>query len=131
MPILHLKKGINNILYQMFKKLLTMMVGIANAAKLPDGFEVSITSETVDKLKFEVTIKKESWFAIGFGQAMDQVDMVLFQKDGVTDLWSTGYFTPVTDDTQNYVDTTKTEDGDSVKLVTYRDRITSDKAQDF
>ena len=62
----------------MFKKLLTMMVGIANAAKLPDGFEVSITSETVDKLKFEVTIKKESWFAIGFGQAMDQVDMVLF-----------------------------------------------------
>ena len=57
-----------------------------------------VSSETKDRLKFYVEIPGSTWFSIGYGYGMNNVDMVLFQPDKVTDLWSTGMWTPAEDD---------------------------------
>ena len=74
---------------------------------------------------------KSAYFAIGYGQGMSNIDMVMFSKDGVKDLWSEGYGIPSTDSENNYVNTMQAVDNDVVTITTFRSRETGDSAQDF
>eukprot|EP00355_Strombidium_rassoulzadegani_P001374 CAMPEP_0168612962 /NCGR_PEP_ID=MMETSP0449_2-20121227/3195_1 /TAXON_ID=1082188 /ORGANISM="Strombidium rassoulzadegani, Strain ras09" /LENGTH=154 /DNA_ID=CAMNT_0008653559 /DNA_START=7 /DNA_END=471 /DNA_ORIENTATION=+ len=68
------------------------------------------------KLKFDVTVPENQYFAIAFGGGMINTDMVLFQATElgvVTDLWSTGYWTPSTDSSNDYTDVTTTKNADN------------------
>ena len=99
--------------------------------QLPDGMKCVISSESEDRLKFYVEIPGSTWFSIGYGPGMNSVDMVLFQPDKVTDLWSTGMWTPSEDDVQNYQGTTISESGGTYSITTFRDRVTGDKNEDY
>ena len=105
---------------------------VTEITKLPDGMKCVVSSATKDRLKFQVEIPGSTWFAIGYGNGMNYVDMVLFQPDKVTDKWSTGIGQPPKDDfIQNYEDTEITESGGTYSISTYRDRLTNDASEDF
>lgn len=66
-----------------------------------------LSSENV--VKFDVTVKANSYFAIGYGPSMFDTDMVMWTADGsnskTTDLWSTSHARPSTDSQQDYTST--------------------------
>ena len=74
-------------------------------SNLPDGFKCHISSKDADTLQLKVEFPKSAYFAIGYGQGMSGIDMVMFSEDGVKDLWSEGYGIPSTDAENNYVNT--------------------------
>ena len=98
---------------------------------LPDGFKCHISSKDTDTLQLKVQFPSSAYFAIGYGQGMSNIDMVMFSKDGVKDLWSEGYGIPSTDSENNYVNTMQAVDNDVVTITTFRSRETGDSAQDF
>ena len=67
---------------------------VTEISQLPDGMKCEVSSVTKDRLKFNIEIPGSTWFSIGYGYGMNYVDMVLFQPDAVSDLWSTGMWTP-------------------------------------
>ena len=83
-------------------------------------------------MKFKVTLPNNNcWFALSFGQGMNNVDMVKFTHDSVVDLWSTGYFTPTIDTMQSYRNIKYSRSGTKYIIEAERDRITTDTSRDF
>ena len=106
------------------------------AGDLPCDFSFNIVTDPSDsnRFKIEASVPENMYLGIAYGSGMNQVDLVRFvgADDGtIEDLWGTGYWTPTTDDQQDYVGTTvELEDG-IYNFVTYRDLITTDSDQDF
>lgn len=56
--------------------------------------------EAFSQIRIHASVKENTYMAIGFGTGMTGTDMVFFKGDGVkqvTDMWSSGNFTPSTD----------------------------------
>jgi hypothetical protein len=64
-----------------------------------------------DLVEFKATVKRGTYFAVGFGTSMTDCDMVVFQGQGergvVTDRWSEGYGVPTIDAVQSVTVDTK------------------------
>ena len=91
-----------------------------------------------------LTMPDQSWFSIGFGANMNNVDMIGWHADGadsyVRDYFSKTKNTPPEDDEQNLdsevpeftaKDPNTEGDYDRVSFVTYRDLDTGDAEQDY
>jgi hypothetical protein len=68
-----------------------------NFNALLDGQHLQIKYDTeTDELVFTATVQEDSWFGIGFGPGMYDVDMIVWleEDDETLDLWSSGYRKP-------------------------------------
>lgn len=85
-------------------------------------------------VQFDVTIKANTYFAVGFGTSMVDCDMVLFQGQGakglVTDRWSVGYEAPRLDIVQD-VAWTGSLDAGQYQISATRKLDTGDSRQDW
>ena len=100
------------------------------------------TASTNDRLKMIVTIPDGSYFSIGFGDSMFNVDMIGWHAKGANsyakDYFSTGKYKPPADAEQNLetedpvlIAKVDEDDYDKVRFVTYRDLETTDTSEDF
>ena len=75
----------------------------ANAltATFKDGSYLNTYALNTTHARFNVIVKSNQYFSLGFGKTMTNCDMVVWQANGanskVVDLWSTGHPTPSTD----------------------------------
>jgi len=71
------------------------------------AYELTKIDKENDGIKFTLTMKSNGYLAVGLGSGMNNVDMVMCNKDATTnkpkctDLWSTTTSTPKTDVTQD------------------------------
>ena len=122
------------LLPSMIEPSLAYSHGDQKIATLPEGFKCEISSKDSDTLQFKVELPISAWFAIGYGQGMSNINMVMFSENGVKDLWSkyNGMGFTITDaEENNYVDTVKAVDNGVVTITTFRSRETGDSAQHF
>jgi hypothetical protein len=95
----------------MIKTFLVTSLAVSQAAEIKFvGGKVSLDT-TLDlsdkanpKVVFKTTVPSKSWFSVGFGTGMTNVDMVVWQAkdDGRTeckDLYSTGFSQPSSSET--------------------------------
>ena len=100
---------------------------------LPDGWEYSMVFDDIaGKLRLDVKIPENTYFAISYGTGMTGIDMVSFHGRGngdVQDLYSSFYGEPDVDDQQDY-DCTSDKSGGWYTFECYRDLQTTDPNED-
>ena len=91
---------------------------------LPTGWEFNMEFDnSAARLKFDVKIPANTYFAISYGTGMIGIDMVSFHgrdNDNVLDLWSSFYGEPDID-AQNDYDCTNTVSDGWYEFTCYRD----------
>ena len=96
------------------------------------GQLLKITFDTAaEELIFTATVLENSWFAIGFGSDMFDIDMIVWNSadQSVLDVWSTEHDVPQTDTTDNL--TTSITAGDGVTIFETRRKLDTGDSQDY